>query len=78
MILYDTKSSHIRVFNESNGIANSTIYAIQEDGSGQIWVSTNKGLSQINIAVNTIYNFDESDGLQGGQFKAGAAIYNEE
>jgi signal transduction histidine kinase/AraC-like DNA-binding protein len=77
LIVYNTKNNNTRVFNESNGIANSTIYAIKEDRAGKVWVSTNKGLSQLDIVANIIYNFDESDGLQSGQFNEGAAIYNE-
>ena len=56
------------------GLPNNTIHAIQEDGAGNIWLSTNKGLAKINPANNSIANYQESDGLQSNEFSDGAAF----
>ncbi|WP_316795267.1 two-component regulator propeller domain-containing protein [Pedobacter agri] len=56
------------------GLPNNTIHAIQEDVSGNIWLSTNKGLAKINPANNSIANYQESDGLQSNEFSDGAAF----
>mgnify|MGYP000058613583 CR=1 FL=1 len=56
------------------GLPNNTIHAIQEDGLGNIWVSTNKGLAKINPANNSIANYQESDGLQSNEFSDGATF----
>ena len=75
LIVYDTRSKKvIKKFTEKNGLANNTVYAIKSENSEEIWVSTNKGLSKINFETGAVYNYDESDGLQGGQFNEGSAV----
>jgi len=56
------------------GLPNNTIHAIQEDGSGNIWLSTNKGLAKLNPTSNSIANYQESDGLQSNEFSDGAVL----
>jgi ligand-binding sensor domain-containing protein len=41
-----------------------------------LWLSTNKGLSNINIRNDKILNYDQSDGLQAGQFNAGSVLFD--
>jgi signal transduction histidine kinase len=38
-----------------------------------VWVSTNQGLSRINLADATVFNFQLSDGLQGHEFNSRTA-----
>jgi len=47
------------------------IYGILEDNNGNIWFSTNKGLTQFNPVKNEFYNFTMSDGLQSNEFNLG-------
>ncbi|MFA6275557.1 MAG: response regulator [Pedobacter sp.] len=58
----------------NNGLPNNTIHGIQEDGSENIWLSTNKGLSKLNPSNNSIANYQESDGLQSNEFSDGAVF----
>lgn len=46
LLAKDEKS--FRHFTASNGLSNNTVYGILEDNLGDIWVSTNAGLSRIN------------------------------
>jgi signal transduction histidine kinase/ligand-binding sensor domain-containing protein/DNA-binding response OmpR family regulator len=71
----DKKTSNL--YSEENGLANNVINAIQPESSNKIWLSTNKGLSRIDLSANKIENFDQSDGLQSGQFNPGSVLYNE-
>ncbi|MFZ0456291.1 MAG: two-component regulator propeller domain-containing protein [Ignavibacteriaceae bacterium] len=57
-----------------DGLPSNVIYAIQGENSGQIWISTDNGLSSINIRVDNIRNYDANDGLQGNQFFWGASF----
>lgn len=68
-----TKPKFIKI-TADKGLPNNTIHAIQEDGLGNIWVSTNKGLAKINPANNSIANYQESDGLQSNEFSDGATF----
>ncbi|MDN5284896.1 MAG: response regulator [Mucilaginibacter sp.] len=76
LIVYNFKSKTFKKFTEKNGLANNTVYAIKEAGNGAIWLSTNKGLSSIDTRTGKIRNYDQSDGLQGGQFNVGSVIFD--
>src|SRR5690606_18677462 len=78
LIILDTKTDATQVFNEKNGLANNTVYAIKGEDADRVWLSTNKGLSKIDLTENRIYNYSEKDGLQGGQFHEGSALYSKE
>ncbi|QPH41358.1 hybrid sensor histidine kinase/response regulator transcription factor [Pedobacter endophyticus] len=58
----------------NSGLPNNTIHAIQEDGAGNIWLSTNKGIAKINPQNNSVANYQESDGLQSNEFSDGATF----
>jgi signal transduction histidine kinase/ligand-binding sensor domain-containing protein/DNA-binding NarL/FixJ family response regulator len=77
LLVVDTKTKKAKLFSENNGLANDVINAIQAESEDKIWVSTNKGLSRINLTDATIENFDRSNGLQSGQFNPGSALYHE-
>ncbi|MBP5419765.1 MAG: response regulator [Bacteroidales bacterium] len=47
-------------------------YGLVEGNNGQIWVSTNKGLSCIDLQNQSISHFDHRDGLPRGIFHGGA------
>ena len=61
----------IEQFDESNGLPDRTIYAITPDGEGNLWFSSNQGISRLNIATSEVANFSVSDGLQGTEFNTG-------
>lgn len=81
----DERNNKFYAINESLGLANSVIHAIEEDKNGNLWVSTNKGLSRISIkkfelpfkAENIdILNYTVQDGLQSNQFTSNASETN--
>lgn len=57
----------------AEGLINDTIYAMQEDAEGHIWLGTNKGLIHYFPATNTYRNFDVGDGLQSNEFNTRAS-----
>ena len=61
----------------SNGLPSNTIHAILEDGDGDIWVSTNKGLGKLITAEDRFLNFNIADGLQGNEYSDGAACHGQ-
>ncbi len=76
LVIYDIRRKTFKKYTDKNGLA-TTINAIKEQDSDIFWISTNKGLSKMDLAANKIYNYDASDGLQGGQFNPGSALYSE-
>ena len=61
-----------------DGLPNETIYAMEVDDQGMIWVSTNNGLSKFNPATKTFLNFHPHLGLQSHEFNAGASLKTNE
>ncbi len=69
----DPSHIQLRTYTQKDGLDNTTIYAIQSDSSGRIWLSTNRGLSRFDPETHQFKNFHHSHGLQGEEFNQGAA-----
>lgn len=48
--------------------------SIIEDDNGNLWLGTNNGLIKFNPATRVVRSYNRSDGLQGLEFRAGAAL----
>lgn len=55
-------------FTQKNGLCNNVIYTMENDPDGNIWISTDKGLSRFNPDQKTFENFYTKDGLLSDQF----------
>ncbi|MGQ1783676.1 MULTISPECIES: hybrid sensor histidine kinase/response regulator [unclassified Saccharicrinis] len=55
-------------YTSEHGLPNDVIKAIEEDEKGQLWISTNKGLTRFNPNTEEIRNYSVSDGLQDNEF----------
>lgn len=60
-------------YTTATGLTNNTTYSILRDRSGNVWVSTNSGLSVINPASGLIRSFGENDGLAIHEFNSDAS-----
>ncbi len=66
-------------YTTSDGLPNDVIYGLLQDQQGNLWITTNKGLAQMNLmpgADKLFTVFSEMDGLQSNQFFWGAAFKN--
>ncbi len=54
-----------------DGLPSNGVYGILEDSSGNLWLSTNKGLAKYNPADKSIKVYDEGDGLPGNELNFG-------
>ncbi len=59
-------------YREDDGLPNDVIYGILEDELGNLWLSTNKGISKFNLKTDSFRNYDHHDGLQINEFNQGA------
>lgn len=64
----------INYYTEKDGLPNNAIYGILSDEKGNLWLSTNNGLSKFDPEEETFRNYNENDGLQSNQFYWGASF----
>lgn len=69
----DKRTGQFDHFNTKNGLPDNVIYGILTDSKGNIWMSSNKGLTRMNTVAGKdstirIKNFTHADGLQSNEF----------
>jgi ligand-binding sensor domain-containing protein/signal transduction histidine kinase/DNA-binding response OmpR family regulator len=78
---YNQKNNRFYVINKTTGLASNVVQAINEDADGNLWISSNKGISKIQFRFATlpftstsviVSNYFVEDGLQSNQFLTGA------
>ncbi len=70
--LCDLATKHITYFTEKDGLANNNVMGILEAPNGDLWISTNNGLSRFNINKKHFKTYTSGDGLAGNQFNYNA------
>lgn len=55
-------------YSQDEGLSNNVIYGIQEDHKGNLWFSTDYGLSMLDVEIDQFRNFFKQDGLINNQF----------
>jgi ligand-binding sensor domain-containing protein/signal transduction histidine kinase len=73
---FDREKGNFINYREKDGLPNDVIYGILEDDRGDLWLSSNRGLSKFNPRAETFKNYDMNDGLQGNEFNSGAYYKN--
>ncbi len=74
---YNFKTDKFSRFTVGNGLASNTIKGILADDNNQLWISSNNGISSLNLKNNQIINFSISDGLQDFEFRKMACFKRE-
>jgi ligand-binding sensor domain-containing protein/signal transduction histidine kinase len=74
---FNIKEGKFYSYTTRDGLPNNVIYGILEDNYGNLWLSTNKGISKFNPYSETFCNYDITDGLQSNEFNLGAYFKNE-
>ncbi|BDD01964.1 helix-turn-helix domain-containing protein [Persicobacter psychrovividus] len=65
-----------QIYNKSNGLDNNNIHAVTLDDDQQAWVTTNTGISVIDLESHAIQNYTHEDGIYNVEFNDGAIAYN--
>lgn len=73
--LYDdtARTEKCNWYGTEQALANRFVRAIQEDNRGNIWLSTNQGISLWNKVKQQFYNYNHLDGIPSGNFIEGSA-----
>jgi len=70
--LYDAATQRFTTFTDKEGLPNNNVLGILEDEAGNLWLSTDNGLSRFSMADRTFKNYTVSDGLAGNKFNNNA------
>jgi ligand-binding sensor domain-containing protein/signal transduction histidine kinase len=69
---FDRLSYTFERYTTNDGLPDDTIYGIEVDFGGDLWMSTNRGLSRLNPRTMEFINYTMRDGLQDNEFNVGA------
>lgn len=73
--ILDTATDNIRTIAKSEGLPSSVIYAITSYQDGNVWVSTNRGLAEIDPKMlSVVSTYGKKNGIDQLQFNYNAAI----
>lgn len=64
----------LHLFTIEDGLPSLSLASLQFDNDGYLWVSSNLGLSKIDVSDLKIVNFYSGDGLQGTEFGIGTSL----
>jgi signal transduction histidine kinase/DNA-binding response OmpR family regulator/ligand-binding sensor domain-containing protein len=65
-------------FKVRDGLSGNAIKSMLEDGQKRLWMSTDNGISVIDLADYSIYKLDHIDGIQDGSFYLGSSAQSED
>ena len=71
---FDPKTQSFKHFLSMEGLVDKTIYNIESDAQGLLWMSSNRGIFRMNTNTGETKAFDVADGLQSLEFHTGAAF----
>jgi ligand-binding sensor domain-containing protein len=73
LVRLNRKTGQIKCFTTREGLSSNWIAAILEDNFGNLWISTDNGLSCFNPTTENFRNYDSHDGLTSPGFNMRAA-----
>ena len=69
---FEPGSGTFHIYAEKEGLPSSVIYGVLEDAEGNLWMSTNFGVTRFNPIAVTFRNFTVNDGLASMDFNMNA------
>lgn len=72
LVKYDLDVKKTKKYSTKEGLPNHVVYGILPDGLGNLWLSSNRGISKFNIDNEEFTNFTDDGGLQSLEFNTGA------
>ena len=70
IVHFNKTDKSYRIYTTADGLSNNTCYGLLKDKKGNIWVSTNHGISRLNVKTGSIRKFGKEDGLKIDEFNS--------
>jgi len=71
LVHFDKATAKYRIYTTADGLSNNTCYGLLKDRRGNIWISTNHGISRFNPKTGQFRIFGPEDGLKIDEFNSG-------
>ena len=76
LALVENDSIEVPELNISAYLSGATIHTMQQDKQGNLWVTTNRGISCIDILKGNVRSFNVNDGLINYEYSDGASYFD--
>lgn len=64
------QTGETEIYTTADGLPNNTLYSIVKDRRGELWISTNQGISRFSPKTRFFRNFGKEDGLMIREFNS--------
>jgi len=71
---FSEKAAIFQHYNHTNGLVNDAIFGILQDELGNLWLSTERGISKFNPVKLIFDNYDQDNGLKSDRFSENTCI----
>lgn len=73
LIHLNPATGEVRLFTKQNGLPSNHLLGLERGDNGDLWITSDRGLSHFDSANEIFQNYDMFDGLQGIEFENGIA-----
>lgn len=78
LFVLDFRKGIYKSYSTLNGLINDCVYEVIEDSNNNLWVSTNRGISKINLNNQSVTNYNSAIFNLNSEFNSNASLkYNE-
>jgi signal transduction histidine kinase/ligand-binding sensor domain-containing protein/AraC-like DNA-binding protein len=70
--------AYVKTFDKKSGLSNDFICSIEEDLTGNLWISTITSIAKISPNEGSVINFDREDGVMLSSFHIGSSFLDQE
>ncbi len=78
LVIFDRKSEKFTSYTVNDGLSDNAVRTIIQDNRGDLWLGTNNGISQFDIATRKATPYTINDGLPAGSFFFNCKYIDEE
>jgi len=75
---YDLKAGKFQHYSKEDGLSDNTVNSIEKDHHGNLWLSSNSGISVYNSVTKTFRNYGAADGLMNLEFNRRSSFKNDD
>ena len=75
--IFNAQLDHCTTYTKADGLRSDVVLSVVEEKHGTIWVTTQGGITKVNVDRNEWTTFDESKGLFLNEFRRGSILLTE-